>query len=520
MPAAPEPTPPPDSAGAVRARGTSLARNSVINLAGQLLPAILALAVTPYLIRALGVERFGLLSLAWVVLGYLSMFDLGLGRATIKKLSEAIGRSEQHRIGPLFWTALALQTALGVLGTIVVVLWGSTIVSSLSASPAVIGEARGAVRVFEWSIIAVLLFNFSRAPLEATQRFDLVNLVRIPVNSANVLVPVLGAMAGISLPAILAWLVLTRVVGSLAQVFYCFRVLPSLRSGVSVTAPAARELLSFGGWITISSIVSPVLVYADRFLVGLLLTVAAAGFYSVPAELASRLLIVPAGIVATLFPEFSAIAGRGDRRALSSLVAATLRYLLFICGPAAILIIAYARDLLAVWVGAEFARVAHLPLRILVAAVLLNALAYVPYSAIQASGRPDVTAKLHLMELPLQLLLTVTFVRTWGVTGAAAAWAIRVAADALLLFIIAPRLFGTRLDFYPWTAIKRFLGLSLAFIAGLVIIRVLPLPLWGLLGGAFCLYAGALVVVWFKLMDAAERKTALGLVSFRRVSSR
>lgn len=517
MPAAPRSKGPHDSAGV---RGASLARNSVINLAGQLLPAILAIAATPYLIRALGVERFGLLSLAWVVLGYLSMFDLGLGRATIKKLSEAIGRAEEHRVGPLFWTALALQTALGVLGTIVVVLWGSAIVSGLNASPAVIAEARGAVRVFEWSIVAVLLFNFSRAPLEATQRFDLVNLVRIPVNSANVLVPVLGAMAGRSLPAILTWLVLIRVVGSLAQIVFCFRVLPSLRSSVSVTAAAARELLSFGGWITISSIVSPVLVYADRFLVGLLVTVAAAGHYSVPAELASRLLIVPAGIVATLFPEFSSIAGRGDRRALASLFANTLRYLLFICGPAAILIIAFAGDLLAVWVGPDFALVAHLPLRILVAAVLLNALAYVPYSAIQASGRPDVTAKLHLMELPVQLVLTVAFVRTWGVTGAAAAWAIRVSADALLLFIIAPRLFGSRLDLYPWTAFKRFLALSLALIASLVIIRVLPLPLWGLLAGALSLYFGAMIVVWFTLMDDAERKTALGIVRFRRVLSR
>ena len=40
-----------------------------------------ALAAMPFLIRAIGQERLGVLSLIWVIVGYFSFLDMGLGRA-------------------------------------------------------------------------------------------------------------------------------------------------------------------------------------------------------------------------------------------------------------------------------------------------------------------------------------------------------------------------------------------------------------------------------------------------------
>ncbi|MCI0403070.1 MAG: flippase, partial [Acidobacteria bacterium] len=50
----------------------------------------------PPIIAGLGAERFGLLALAWAVLGYFNIFDLGLGRATTKFVAESLGRGEHH----------------------------------------------------------------------------------------------------------------------------------------------------------------------------------------------------------------------------------------------------------------------------------------------------------------------------------------------------------------------------------------------------------------------------------------
>jgi O-antigen/teichoic acid export membrane protein len=56
----------------------ALAHNTAWNLAGQILPLLAAVFAIPILIEGMGVERFGVFMLAWVVLGYFSLFDLGL----------------------------------------------------------------------------------------------------------------------------------------------------------------------------------------------------------------------------------------------------------------------------------------------------------------------------------------------------------------------------------------------------------------------------------------------------------
>ncbi|HLJ29909.1 MAG TPA: hypothetical protein VKY85_24590 [Candidatus Angelobacter sp.] len=57
--------------------GRFLARNTIWNLLGQLLPMAVAVVAIPPVIRGLGIPRFGVLSLAWIVIGYFSLFDLG-----------------------------------------------------------------------------------------------------------------------------------------------------------------------------------------------------------------------------------------------------------------------------------------------------------------------------------------------------------------------------------------------------------------------------------------------------------
>jgi len=77
--------------------GKLLARNTLLNFIGQILPLIVGVVTIPFVIQGLGTERFGLLSLAWVVLGYFAIFDLGLGRATTKFVAEALGRGDEKK---------------------------------------------------------------------------------------------------------------------------------------------------------------------------------------------------------------------------------------------------------------------------------------------------------------------------------------------------------------------------------------------------------------------------------------
>lgn len=96
-----------------------IARNTLLNLIGLALPLLVGVVTIPLVVRGLGTERYGLLSLAWVVLGYFTIFDLGLGRATTKYVSEALSKGEADQVPQIVWTAATFQAILGLLGGLV-----------------------------------------------------------------------------------------------------------------------------------------------------------------------------------------------------------------------------------------------------------------------------------------------------------------------------------------------------------------------------------------------------------------
>jgi len=69
--------------------------------------------------------------------------------------------------------------------------------------------------------------------------------------------------------------------------------------------------------------------------------------------------------------------------------------------------------------------------------VFINSLAQVAFALIQGTGRPDLTAKLHLIELPFYLVMVWWLIGAYGIEGAAIAWVVRVGVDTIFLFGIA-----------------------------------------------------------------------------------
>src|SRR5258708_12347977 len=80
-----------------------------------------AIFCIPILIQGLGKERFGVLALAWALIGYASLFDLGLGRALTQLVAKKLGAGEEREVPTLVWTSLLLMLLLGLVGALVAV---------------------------------------------------------------------------------------------------------------------------------------------------------------------------------------------------------------------------------------------------------------------------------------------------------------------------------------------------------------------------------------------------------------
>lgn len=416
-------------------RGAHLARNTALNLVGQVVPILVGVATIPYVVRGLGTDRFGVLSLAWALLGYVSLFDMGLGRATTKFVAEALGRGELDTLPPLVWTSLGFQFLFGIAGAFLVAALTPPLVGRvLKIPPGLLAETKTTFFILAASLPVVLATNGFRGVLEAAQRFDWVNYVKAPANVSVFLLPAAALPFGLKLPGIVLLLILARVAATLAYLALCLKQFPALGRSFALDSKLLRPMLAYGGWITVSSVVGPVLLYGDRFFIASMLSMTAVAYYTVPFEVITRVWIFPMSLVATLFPAFSTLSGGGADERLATLYARSVKSLLLILGPPVLLVMVYASTILRLWVGAEFAQKSTLVLQILALGVLIGSVAMVPFSLLQGLGRPDLTAKFHLLELPIYAVAAWYLVPAIGITGAAIAWTLRLLLDACLLF--------------------------------------------------------------------------------------
>jgi O-antigen/teichoic acid export membrane protein len=95
-----------------------LISNTFYNILGKGFPLLAGLISIPILIHGLGVERYGILTLTLVVIGYFGIFDLGIGRATTKFVAEYLILNQLEELRSLVWTSLFSLWGLGLLGAI------------------------------------------------------------------------------------------------------------------------------------------------------------------------------------------------------------------------------------------------------------------------------------------------------------------------------------------------------------------------------------------------------------------
>ncbi|WP_237216612.1 flippase, partial [Falsiroseomonas oryziterrae] len=412
-----------------RASGGRLLSGTLWNAAGRGLPLILALALTPVLVHQMGIERWGLFTLALALVGVFGVFDLGVGAALTRALaarSLAGDAAGSTAIAGAAITALALLS--GGVAAVAFALMPLLVERVLNTPAALQAEAVAAFRLLCLAAPLVVVNAALWGALAAHQRFREANLVTIPVSIMYYAGPALVLLVWQSLVGVILALLACRLANTISYWWLARRDLPGLapaRPRWEVLGP----LLRMGGWMSASGILTQALLYADRFLIGAFLTLSAVAFYATPLDLVMRMWILPVAVAQALLPAMaSAYATHAE--ATAGLLRRGALMTLAVVLPACLLLVATGPELLRLWLGAEFAAGGGRVLQILGVGIFFSCAAFAPGALLDAIGRPDVNAKWQLAQAALFLPLSAVLLLRFGIEGAAAAWAARCAADA------------------------------------------------------------------------------------------
>src|SRR5260370_33778460 len=145
-----------------------IAKNTVFNLLGQVLPMAVGVVTIPLIVRGLGTAQYGILSIAMMLLGYFNIFDLGLSRATVKFVAENLDPENIHKDPELIWTSLSLLVCLGIIGAAIAAFFVPISVTHLfTRPPALPGQAPIALFILFASMPVILANNSLLSCLQA-----------------------------------------------------------------------------------------------------------------------------------------------------------------------------------------------------------------------------------------------------------------------------------------------------------------------------------------------------------------
>jgi O-antigen/teichoic acid export membrane protein len=473
----------------------------------------------PYIIRGLGSDGYGILSIAYMVLGYFGIFDLGLSRATVKFVAEHLSPDQIHKVPELVWTSMFLLVSLGCAGGALLAAFVPVAVTHwFKMPPSFIGQARVSLYILAASMPIMLSNDALRGVLEAGQRFDLVNYVKVPGSILFYLLAALAIPFGIHVPGIVFLLVLVRLTTSFAYLTLCLRVFPGLRGRIHISRGSVRPLATFGGWIMVSNVTGPIFGWIERFMIASFLSVGMLTYYSVPFDLVSKIIIFPASIAPALFPYFSYHGSKGAG-AVSDVTSRAIKYLLLVMTPGTAFFVLFAKDILRIWLGSQFALQSAVVLQVIAVMFFINAFAFVPFSSVQAMGRPDLKAILDLVALPAYALYCWWLMKTMGINGAALAKLMSAVIDTSFLFYFAFRMkaFSLR-DCLSGRLLRALVASAGLLFASYLIGFFHASSIVSLVLFVLCVLLYALAF-WLTVIDRAERVVILALTPislFRR----
>lgn len=411
------------------AKGKSIGRNASYNLVGSIVPVLLSFVTVPLYLKLVGPDRYGVLAVAWLLLGYFGLFDLGLGRATSFRMAALRDAPAEDRATTL-WTAIVVNLAMGLVGALV--LWVAAdwfFANIFKVNPGVRAEIVAAVPYLAAAVPVATLTGVLTGALQGREQFLRTNTVSVSSTLLFQIFPLTVAWNwGPYLPRLLLAAIAARVIALIVLWFFC-REEVTKGHPLRVDPARFRELLSFAGWVSVTSMFAPILLIADRFLIGAVLGAVAVTLYTVPFQLAQRITMFATALAHALFPRLSA-AQPDERRRLGGLALRTLAALVTL--PVLVAMLGMG-PFLELWVGPEIGSQSAPVGRVVLLGFWINAFAVIHLIRLQSMGRPDLVAKTHAGEAIPYLAGLLAMMHLFGLIGCAIAFVIRCLVEFFIL---------------------------------------------------------------------------------------
>ena len=429
-----------------------IARNVLWNWAGIGCQMAIGLAVAPFLIRRLGDEGYGIWILVGSMVGYFGLLELGLRASMGRHIAYHRARNDPAGVNSILSTAVAAECITALAIALLTLIADILFPRFFHVSSEHLHEARLALLLVGLNFAITLPLAIFDSVLWAFERFDLINLVDIPVGVARMAALFYFIPRGHGLIAVAVIAVASTTLGALLKVVLSFRVEPALRVSVrSIHKAAAKQLYSFGVWSFLLSMARRTRGYFSPMLIGALVSVQVVTLYSIASRLIGYAIQVIVATTGVLTPRATAFHAQQNLEQQERLFIEGGKYCTAVALYFLLIFLFLGQPFIALWIGPKQAHDAARLLDILAIGEMLPMSQWVTYSMILAMARHRLSALVALLEVIVMVALMFALVAPWGMPGVCIGIALAGAACRGIFQIV----YGCRLTSVPITTYFR-----------------------------------------------------------------
>ncbi len=420
---------------------TKVVKGSIWTLAGQVAPLVVSIVATPFVIRLLGAEGYGVFILIGLIPTYLGFADVGMSMASTRFGSEAFGEGDREKEARVIRTAAMIAMSVVIPAALLIMIFAPHLITLFNVPDAFRGEALLALRLASITFVINFLCMIFNSPQLARLRMDLNTMINAGSRILGIIAIPIVLYLGFGIVGAVSVLLAASVLNLFGHLTVSRRLLPELL-GLSIDRAMVPRLLKFGGALVVGGIAGIALINGEKGILASAVSATALAYYTVAFTLANMMTLFSGSMVQSLIPAFSQLQGEAKRAQLDSIYSRGLRFSMLWSLPILVFLALIAKPFFTIWAGPDFGRESAWPFYLLLAGLFFNIFALLPHSAILAAGRTDILAKLYWIELGPHLVIVWLLASRYGPSGAAAAWSIRVIVDAAIHFYLAKRVAG------------------------------------------------------------------------------
>jgi O-antigen/teichoic acid export membrane protein len=399
--------------------GLRIAKNSLYNIIRALFAIPIIFFITPYIVRRIGTEEFGLWALVGVITSYAQLSDFGINESLIKFFAEYKARNDVGSLNQLINTAFVSYLALGIIFYTLFIFLLPFVVHDILDVPARLQTT--AIHIF--SIALVLFFiNMFMGVFGSL----LVGFEQMRYSSAISIIStiLLGCgtfiflSSGYGLSGLIYNNALITIFVTIANVVVARRLFPQMELNPFryFSKATLKQIAGFSWKVQVSNITQLMIFQIDVVLLSHFVGLTAVGFY----EIANRIAQQARGFISTLFspmiPAASALHAHEQHEQIAGLYRRSFKYMSVAAVPLSLAIFALAHPFIRTWIGAGYETSSY-TLQALMAAYMINLLTGPGAFILSGINKPEIGMRSSIMAGLTNIILCFTLVQSIGYYG-------------------------------------------------------------------------------------------------------